>query len=58
MATIETIGPSGCDYTTPQAWYDSHAGDITADLFAPYIGEIEAGTYAGWRVWWETEDHS
>ena len=43
MATIESIGASGCDYTSVQGWYDAHKGDITADANAPYIGEIIAG---------------
>jgi len=46
MATVETIQASGGDYTTPQAWYNDHAGDITSDANAPYIGEMAAETFA------------
>lgn len=46
MPTIETIQASGGDYTSPQAWYDAHAGDITSDPGAPYIGEMAAETFS------------
>jgi len=42
MATVESIQASGGDYTTPQAWFDAHKGDITSDANAPYIGEMAA----------------
>ena len=45
VPTIETIGATGCDYTTPQSWYDAHKGNIVTDSNAPYIGEMKAGTY-------------
>jgi hypothetical protein len=48
-ATIETIGSTG-DYTSPQAWYDAHSGDITDDTNAPYIGEMAAETF-GSQLW-------
>jgi hypothetical protein len=47
MATIESIQASGGDYTTPQAWYDAHSGDITNDANAPYIGEMAAESFTG-----------
>jgi hypothetical protein len=46
MATVESIGTGG-DYTTVQAWYNAHAGDITSDTNAPYIGELMPGTHTG-----------
>lgn len=46
MSTIESIGVGG-DYATPQLWYAAHAGNITSDVDAPYIGEIMPGTYVG-----------
>lgn len=39
-----TIGPSGCDYTTPQAWLDDnyyYAGEEEV------VGEIQQGSYPG-----------
>lgn len=54
--TIETIGPADCDYTTPQDWYDAHAGDITGNASAPFIGEIQAGTYASLEMTGSTTD--
>jgi hypothetical protein len=50
MATIETIQASGGDYTTPQAWYDAHKGDITGDVNAPYIGELAAEIFPGFTM--------
>ena len=47
MPTVESIQASGGDYTTPQAWYDDHSGDITADANAPYIGEMKAEQFTG-----------
>jgi len=41
MATIETIGSSGCDYTSLQAWADAHNADLTSDPNAPYIAQLE-----------------
>ena len=47
MATIETIKSDGTgDYTSPQAWYDAHKGDITSDPNAPYIGELNGEEFA------------
>jgi hypothetical protein len=46
MATIEIIGSQpGDHYSTPQAWYDDHKGNIVADPAAPYIGQLRAGSY-------------
>lgn len=41
MATIETIGSSGCDYTSLEAWADAHNADLTSDPNAPYIAQLE-----------------
>jgi hypothetical protein len=44
--TIEIIGTEpGDHYSTPQAWFDAHVGDIKSDPNAPYIGEMRAGIY-------------
>ncbi len=45
MATIESIQAAGGDYTSPQAWYDAHDGNITSDVNAPYIGEMKAEAF-------------
>jgi hypothetical protein len=45
--TIEKIQAVGGDYTTPQAWYDAHKGNLTSDPNAPYIGEMAAEEFPG-----------
>jgi hypothetical protein len=62
MATIDTIGPVGCDYTTPHAWWAARGGDIRSDANAPYIGEIVAGQYSQFEMasdgsTWTDADH-
>jgi hypothetical protein len=44
---MRNTGAADVDYTTPQAWYDAHKGDITGDSNAPYIGELAAETFPG-----------
>jgi hypothetical protein len=46
MATVQSIKASGGDYTTIQAWYNAHDGNITGDANAPYIGELYAEEYS------------
>ena len=46
MSTTESIQAVGGHFTTPQAWYDAHSGDITGDVNAPYIGEMKAESFA------------
>lgn len=43
MATIETIGPSGCDFSSPQAWWDANKEGADGE----YVGEIESAEYPG-----------
>jgi hypothetical protein len=45
VSTTESIQAAGGDFTTPQAWYDAHDGDITGDGNAPYIGEMAAESF-------------
>jgi len=49
MSTIESIGTGG-DYATPQDWYNAHAGNITSDVNAPYIGELTPEIFSGGLV--------